>query len=61
MNVQDVASRESGFHLELQGNTVTITGEEQTGTLYGAYELLRMQGWRWFTPGVAGEIIPQPV
>jgi hypothetical protein len=39
---------------------VAIHGEGRTGVLYGAYEFLRMQGWRWYEPGIEGEVIPEP-
>lgn len=39
-------------------NGLLIRGEGRTGVLYGVYEFLRWQGWRWFEPGEQGEIGP---
>ncbi|WP_135555123.1 DUF4838 domain-containing protein [Paenibacillus cymbidii] len=50
---------DDAFTLERSGQGVVITGHGRAGVLYGAYELLRLQGWRWFAPGEAGEIAPE--
>lgn len=41
-----------------EGAGLTIRGKGRTGVLYGAYEFLRLQGWRWFEPGIEGEEVP---
>jgi hypothetical protein len=38
-----------------------IRGGGRTGTLLGSYEFLKLQGWRWYAPGAAGEMAPTPV
>lgn len=49
---------DDSFTLERSGDGVAIAGGGRAGVLYGAYELLRLQGWRWYAPGAAGEIEP---
>lgn len=39
---------------------IAIEGEGRVGVLYGAYELLKLQGWRWYEPGAMGEYAPEP-
>lgn len=53
------ASRSDGFALIPEGaKRLRIRGEGRTGTLFGAYEFLKIQGWRWYAPGAAGEMAP---
>lgn len=40
---------EGGIHIE---------GNSRRSVLYGAYEFLKMQGWRWYYPDAGGEIAP---
>ncbi|HEY3342932.1 MAG TPA: hypothetical protein VGK81_12975 [Anaerolineae bacterium] len=47
-----------GFCLTPTDSGLIITGYSRAGLLYGAYEFLRMQGWRWIAPGKNGEIAP---
>jgi hypothetical protein len=49
-----------GFSLEPIARGVRVVGFSRRGLMYGAYELLRMQGWRWYAPGSAGETPPAP-
>jgi hypothetical protein len=49
-----------GFSLIPSENGLTISAHNRAGLLYGAYELLRLQGWRWIAPGKAGEVAPPP-
>ncbi len=56
--IKDPASRECSFSIEPVANGIVITGDGRTGLLYGGYEFLRMQGWRWFAPGDEGQIAP---
>jgi hypothetical protein len=51
-------SRKDSFRLAPVTGGVLITGDGRAGLLYGAYELLRLQGWRWYAPGISGEIAP---
>lgn len=39
---------------------ISIVGSGRTGLLYGAYAFLHLQGWRWFEPGIEGEVEPAP-
>lgn len=56
--VQDSADRNERFRFEPEPQGLTIIGQGRTGVLYGVYELLRMQGWRWYAPGPQGQIAP---
>lgn len=47
-----------GFSLRPEKGGVCVSGEDRVGVLYGAYELLRMQGWHWYAPGPEGEVAP---
>lgn len=52
------SERSCNYQLIPQDGGVLIRGEGRIGVLYGAYEFLKMQGWRWYQPGVAGEVAP---
>ena len=52
------ASKSCNYRLIPQKNGTLIYGEGRIGVLYGAYEFLKMQGWRWYQPGPVGEIAP---
>lgn len=54
------ASKDDRYSIEPCPGGVMITGQGRAGLLYGAYELLHMQGWRWYAPGRDGEIAPEP-
>jgi len=58
LDIADIAGKDCSFSIEQFKNALRITGKGRTGLLYGVYELLRMQGWRWFVPGSRGEIAP---
>lgn len=61
LETKDPRSRSSAFQLIPDGEErLRIQGEGRTGTLFGAYALLKLQGWRWHAPGPAGEIAPKP-
>ncbi len=51
-------SDSAGFYLEPADGGLVICGESRKGLLYGVYELLRLNGWRWHFPGKAGELAP---
>ena len=57
---KDLRIRGESYALIPEGNTLTIEGEGRVGVLYGAYELLKMQGIFWHEPGVVGTYIPEP-
>ncbi len=58
LQIQDIASREQSFTLQPRQKGLAITGRGRTGLLYGTYEFLRLQGWRWYAPGPIGEVEP---
>jgi hypothetical protein len=58
LEVEDAASKDERFRLEPTADGVRLTGHGRTGVLYAAYELLRLQGWRWYGPGKLGEVAP---
>ncbi len=59
LHVENPASKNESFIIDPVSRGIHITGKGRTGALYGVYEFLRLQGWRWFAPGPEGEIIPQ--
>ena len=46
------------YSLVPDGSGLRIVGEGRVGVLYGVYELLKMQGYRWIEPGSAGCLTP---
>ena len=46
------------FALVAKGDSISIRGLSDEGTLYGVYELLEQLGVRWFMPGELGTVIP---
>ncbi|MBP1989936.1 DUF4838 domain-containing protein [Paenibacillus eucommiae] len=59
LHIADSLRLDEAFTLERIGEGVVVTGVGRAGVLYGAYELLRLQGWRWYALGDAGAIMPQ--
>lgn len=59
LNVKNPNSLDGVFRFVPKGDGLIIEGSGRQGTLYGAYELLRMQGWRWYGLGQDGEVSPQ--
>jgi Domain of unknown function (DUF4838)/Concanavalin A-like lectin/glucanases superfamily/Glycosyl hydrolase family 67 N-terminus len=47
------------FVLVPDDNSLIIVGGSDRGTLYGVYEFLEQQGFRWFFPGKLGEVVPE--
>lgn len=47
------------YDATVQGSTLTICGQGRIGVLYGAYDFLKRQGWRWYEPGDVGEYSPE--
>ncbi len=56
LSVQAEGSLADGYSLEKTATGLEIRGQGRTGALYGAYHLLKLQGWRWYSPGLVGEI-----
>ncbi len=54
--IKKTGSKECSFSIEPLSGGILITGSGRTGLLYGGYEFLRMQGWRWYDLGEEGEI-----
>ena len=54
-----IAAGMAGFTLRTDGRDITIRGEDDFATLYGACELLERLGVRWFLPGRIGEVVPE--
>ena len=51
--------REDGFAIETTPESITITGFNPRGALYGCYEILKREfGIRWLVPGEDGEYVP---
>ncbi len=49
--------QDSEYSLEPTKYGIKIVGESRTGALYGAYEFLKLQGFRWLNPWQ--DVIPQ--
>lgn len=49
------------FTLEPTSRGGVIRGAGRLGVMLGAYELLRLQGWRWYAPGKDGACAPAPL
>ncbi|MEI6425704.1 MAG: hypothetical protein WCP55_26050, partial [Lentisphaerota bacterium] len=47
LDIQDSSSKNGAFIFEPLANGLIITGLGRAGVLYGTYEFLRIQGWRW--------------
>lgn len=47
------------YQLEPGKGRLAIVGEDRVGVLYGAWHLLKLQGWRWLGPGVENEVRPE--
>jgi hypothetical protein len=61
LDTVDPGSRADAFSLIPEGGRgLRILGEGRTGTLFGVYRFLGMQGWGWLSPGEAGEVAPDP-
>lgn len=52
-------SESQAYALEPMHGGLRIHGEGRIGVLYGVYEFLHLQGWRWYAPGAEGEVVPR--
>ena len=59
LKIGSYISQSQCFSIYPMDNGMEIEGEGRIGLLYGGYEFLRMQGWRWLSPGKAGEVMPE--
>lgn len=57
LEVQSEEDRDT-YILDPMPRGVKITGHSRLALLYGVYGLLELSGWRWFSPGAAGERVP---
>lgn len=60
LHLQSDESKSEEYRLIPLKNGIMIEGVGRAGVLYGAYEFLKLQGFRWFYPGESGEVIPAP-
>ena len=58
LRMADPASRVEKFSFARKGNGLVLSAYNRISLLYGVYELLRLQGWRWYAPGKMGAIAP---
>ncbi len=56
---RDEGVNPSSFTLRVQQDRVDIRGLSDEGTMFGAYELLEQVGFRWYTLGDVGRVVPQ--
>ncbi|GIK41566.1 MAG: hypothetical protein BroJett011_53990 [Chloroflexota bacterium] len=58
LKIEPGPAENGGFAIRPSGQGVVIQGKDRAGLVYGVYELLRHQGWRWYAPGATGEHAP---
>ena len=56
---RDYTVRGEEYSLIPEENGMRIEGKGRVGVLYGVYEFLKMQGWRWYSPGDMGTYAPK--
>lgn len=59
LSVADPCCRSDDYSLIPVANGLRIEGISRSGVLYGTYELLKMQGWKWYAPGAMGTYAPE--
>lgn len=60
LHADSLTASGDAYALLPQKDGLLIRGAGRVGVLYGVYEFLKMQGWRWLEPGTAGEYAPEP-
>ncbi len=60
LSVDGPESSDETYTLAPEGEGVRISAAGRRGLLYGAWELLRLQGWRWYAPRAVGVVSPAP-
>ena len=55
---KSTSGRGENYSLIPRADGIEISGEGRVGVLYGVYELLKLQGFRWIEPGDVGEYKP---
>lgn len=58
LEIEDVNRFGESFVLVPLARGVLIRGRGRLGLTFGAYEFLRLQGWRWYAPGKDGACAP---
>ena len=58
LSIRDFNCKAEEFTFEPESAGLRICGQGRTGVLYGAYEFLRLQGWRWLSPEPEGDCPP---
>jgi hypothetical protein len=56
LEISDYSSRAGSFEIVSSRGCLTIRGSGRPGLIYGVYEFLYMQGYRWYYPGPDGEV-----
>jgi hypothetical protein len=56
LGIDDHASRAGDYALLPSAAGLAIKAAGRAGLMYGVYDLLEMQGYRWYMPGPAGEV-----
>ncbi len=59
LKIEDYTSASEEYTLTPTAGGVKIFGKGKAGVLYGCYELLKMQGFRWYAPGITGTVVPK--
>lgn len=60
LEIEEETAKAGEYSWILEDYGLTIRGRGRNGLLYGVYDFLRLQGWRWYAPGKEGEIAPLP-
>ena len=58
LRVEDDSCEKDNYSLCPEADGLEIVGAGRSGVLYGVYEFLKLQGYRWVAPGEQGEIVP---
>ena len=58
LTAKSMSERGEAYTITPSDGAISITGDGRVGVLYGVYELLKLQGYRWIEPGKIGTLIP---
>lgn len=56
---KDFTAHGERYALIPEKDGILVEGDGRVGVLYGVYELLKRQGWRWYSPGDVGTYVPE--
>lgn len=60
VEAENIKGRTGIYSLIPCNNGLKIVGKDRVGALYGVYEFLKLQGYRWLSPDTAGgTVVPQ--